>query len=89
MSQRQWLRERRNATQSLADVDVKFSEAKGYRVGAGVKLGITSVNLEYQNLTYDKTKLEEAGVFSPGYSRSDVELENSSWILSVSFPIAI
>lgn len=71
------------------DVDEKFSDAKGYRVGAGVKLGITSLNLEYQTLKYDKTEIQEVGVFTPGYSRGDVELENSTWILSVSFPIAI
>ena len=70
-------------------VDEKFTSGNGYRIGAGVKLGITSVNLEYQNIKYDKTEISEVGAFSPGFSRSDIELENSSWILSVSFPIAL
>lgn len=71
------------------NVDEKFSEAHGYRVGAGIKLGIASVNLEYQNLTYDKTEIKEVGVFTPGYKTSSIELENSSWILSASFPISL
>ncbi|MFY7994230.1 MAG: outer membrane beta-barrel protein [Bacteriovoracaceae bacterium] len=71
------------------NVDAKFKEAKGYRVGAGIKLGITSLNLEYQDIKYDKTEIQEVGVFTPGSSYSNVNLENQSWILSVSFPIAI
>lgn len=71
------------------NVDEKFTQAKGYRVGAGIKLSIVSLNLEYQDLTYEKTELQEVGVFNPGYSRGDVELKNQSWILSVSFPISI
>jgi len=70
-------------------VDVKFKKAKGYRVGAGIKLGIASLNLEYQDLKYDDTEVEEAGVFNPGTSYSNVELNNESWILSVSFPIGL
>lgn len=70
-------------------VDEKFSDAKGYRIGAGIKLGITSLNLEYQNIKYDKTEINEAGTFNPNYSTNDIELKNSSWILSVSFPISL
>jgi len=71
------------------DVDEKFSSANGYRIGAGIKLGITSINLEYQKLKYDKTEVDEVGTFSTGFSSGDIELENSSWILSVSFPISL
>lgn len=71
------------------DVNLKFSDGTGYRVGAGVKLGITSVNLEYQDLTYDKTKVEEVGIFNPGYQTKDLELKNASWVLSVSFPFSL
>lgn len=71
------------------NVDLKFKDARGYRLGGGVKLGIASLNLEYQDLTYDKTEIEDvAGVFSGG-NTNKVELDNQSWILSVSFPISI
>jgi hypothetical protein len=34
--------------------DVKFKGVDGYRVGAGVRVLITSLNLEYQKLSYDE-----------------------------------
>ena len=71
------------------DVDEKFSSANGYRIGAEIKLGITSINLEYQKLKYDKTEVDEVGTFPTGFSSGDIELENSSLILSVSFPISL
>lgn len=66
-------------------VDVNFTDGKGYRVGAGVHFAFVSVNLEYQDLKYDKTKIEGGGVFSG--SELDTDLTNKSYILSVGFPI--
>lgn len=71
------------------NVDEKFSDAHGYRIGAGIKLGIISLNLEYQALKYDTTDINEVGTFNPGYSTSNIHLDTSAWILSASFPIAI
>lgn len=71
------------------EVDAKFKSGQGYRIGAGVKLGFASLNVEYQNMKYDDTVLQEVGVFTPNATRSDVELSNESMILSVSFPVAI
>jgi len=71
------------------NVDLRFSEARGYRVGGGIKLAAVSLNLEYENLVYDKTNVDEVGSFTPGYSSDDLELDNSSWILSVSFPFSL
>lgn len=71
------------------NVDLRFSEARGYRLGGGLKLGHVSLNLEYEALTYDKTNVDEIGTFTSGYSRDDIELDNSSWILSVSFPFTL
>lgn len=71
------------------NVNLKFSDGTGYRIGAGVKLGITSLNLEYQDLTYDKTKVQEVGIFTPGFASNDVEHKNSTWVLSVSFPFSL
>jgi hypothetical protein len=47
------------------------------------------VNVEYQSVKYDETLIEDVGVFTPNTTRGDIELDNSSTILSVSFPIAI
>ena len=72
------------------NVDVKFKDAKGYRVGAGIKLGIASLNLEYQDLTYDETEVKEVGntTFNNA-ATNNVKLDNQSWVVSVSFPIAL
>lgn len=71
------------------NVKERFESGSGYRVGAGIKLAMVSLNAEYQKITYDNTRLEEVGVFTPNYSRGDVEYKNESMVLSVSFPITI
>lgn len=68
--------------------DVKFKDGTGYRIGAGIKLGIASLNLEYQNLKYDKTKIQSVGNFGTN-SVSDTNHDNNTWIASVSFPIGL
>ena len=70
-------------------LDVKFSDGTGYRIGTGLKLYIVSLNLEYQNINYEKSTLESIGPFNPGSTFSGVDLENESWIVSVSFPLEI
>ena len=67
--------------------DVKFQEAKGYRVGAGFHLQSVSLNLEYQDLKYGSTTLQKFGPFSGAAAFTDVNLKNKSWIASVSFPL--
>lgn len=71
------------------NVDVRFSGASGYRLGAGFKVLLVSVNLEYQKLDYGTTTLEQLGPFSAGTNFDSVKLSNSSVILSVSFPLAM
>lgn len=68
-------------------VDFEFKDGTGFRVGAGIKLTMVSVNLEYQKIDYDETELSDAGVFTG--TTSDVEQTNKSMVLSVSFPIAL
>ena len=70
------------------NVDEKFSEANGYRIGAGIKLSIVSLNLEYQNINYDKTDIREIGIFNPGYRTSNIHLDTAAWVLSASLPIS-
>ncbi|KYG66412.1 hypothetical protein AZI86_05015 [Bdellovibrio bacteriovorus] len=65
-------------------VDAKFTEGTGYRVGAGVHFAFVSVNLEYQDMKYNKTTLESVGPFAG--PDLDYDLTNKSYILSVGFP---
>lgn len=67
--------------------DFKFDNASGYRLGVGFKFLLVSLNLEYQQIKYGTATLEQAGAFTPGTVFDDVELENKSWIGSVSFPL--
>lgn len=71
------------------NVDEKFKKARGYRVGAGIKLWAASLNLEYQDIKYKQTDIDEVGVFNTGYSTSDSQLKTQSWVMSVSFPISL
>jgi len=67
--------------------DLKFTEAKGYRIGTGFRILAFSLNLEYQDLKYGQTTFEQIGPFSPGTSLNSVDLENKTWLVSASFPI--
>lgn len=73
--------------EASGNLDVKFSGASGYRIGAGFRVAVVSLNLEYQQIKYDRTTLEQLGPFSASTSTSDVSLHDNAWILGVSFPI--
>lgn len=75
--------------ESSGGYDVKFTQAQGYRVGAGFQFFLVSLNLEYQDVKYKNTNLEQAGPFAPGSNLDNTELKNKSWIVGVSFPIAL
>lgn len=64
-------------------IDYKFEEANGWRLGAGIRVSMVSLNLEYQELKYDKTQASLAGV---PVSSDSSELSNKALIGSVSFP---
>lgn len=70
-------------------LDVKFKDMEGYRVGAGIYVGIVSVNLEFQKAKYDSVDLEKVGPFSGPEDIKSVNLDDESYIVSVSFPIAL
>ncbi len=72
-----------------ANVNEKFKSGLGFRVGAGFNIAFVSLNIEYQKIKYDKTEIQDVGVFAVNSSRDDIELDNDSMILSVSFPLAI
>lgn len=71
------------------DIDVKFTDGTGYRVGAGFRVSSVSLNLEYQKLDYDSTSLQEFGPFDPNENFDNVNFNSESWIASVSFPFEL
>lgn len=71
------------------NVDVRFESGSGYRVGAGIKMSVVSLNVEYQKIKYSETRFESLGPIAANDVRQDSELENDSMVLSVSFPLAI
>ncbi len=68
------------------NLDLKFKNGKGLKLGAGFRVKSFSINVEFQDLTYNKTKVESLGPFATNISSDDIELNNQSYILSVSFP---
>lgn len=75
--------------ESTGSFDVKFKDAKGYRVGLGFLLAVVSLNLEYENLSYDSADLQKLGPFSSVGDFDNVDLDNTAWIVSVSFPMSL
>jgi hypothetical protein len=69
--------------------DANFKNATGYRVGAGFRVSAVSLNIEYQQPKYGQSTLEQVGPFSPGSTFDNVNLENKSWIASLSFPLEL
>ncbi len=69
-------------------VDLKFTEAKGQRFGAGLHVAMFSVNIEYQNVKYKSTELEKLGPFTDINAQDNIELTESGYVASVSFPIS-
>lgn len=72
--------------QASGNLDAKLEDATGYRVGAGLRFMMLSLNLEYQNLKYDKVSVQTSGGGINFGSFSNVHPKNESWIASVSFP---
>lgn len=68
-------------------VDVKFEDGTGYRVGAGFRIAMFSVNLEYQAMKYAKTIFEKIGPITG--SSDNLRYSNDSFILSGSFPLEL
>jgi hypothetical protein len=73
--------------EGIGQVDVKYKDLKGYRIGAGLYIGVVSLNLEYENSKYDTTEFEKLGPISG--DTDDITGDNKYYILSVSFPVSL
>jgi hypothetical protein len=70
-------------------LDLKFKEANGWRVGAGVYIASVSLNVEYQDLTYNSTEIQNYGVINRSGGTSKVDASNRGYSLSLSFPVEL
>lgn len=69
-------------------VDLKFKEAQGWRLGAGIHIAAVGVNIEYQDLKYNSTEVESLGPVAVNNNTS-VDADTRGYSLSVSFPIEL
>ncbi len=70
------------------NVDMKFTDARGSRVGGGIRFAALSINLEYENMTYNRSNIESIGSLDID-SSTDVDLDSAGYLLSVSFPLSL
>ena len=69
-------------------LDLKFKDARGYRVGGGVHFAALAVNLEYEDLTYQNTDIQSYGILNATGS-SDVDMTQRGTVVSLSFPFEL
>ncbi|MFM6928920.1 MAG: outer membrane beta-barrel protein [Bdellovibrio sp.] len=62
--------------------DVKFDDPKGLKLGVGFKIFVVSLNVEYMDVKYDKSRVE-----APITADLDSKLHNKIGLVSVSFPM--
>lgn len=71
--------------EKIGNIDGKYEEMKGYRVGVGLYVKVVSINLEYQDAKYGKIEINDGTTIT----NNAVKPEQKSTVLSVSFPIAL
>ena len=71
-----------------SNLDYKFNDGTGYRIGAGVRLSMVSLNLEYQRIKYASTTFENAAFFT-NKNTDAIKFDGEAWIASVSFPLEL
>ena len=68
----------------INNVDVKFKEQTGYRVGVGFYVAVVSLNLEYQDTKFNKLE-SESGITG---TTDSITGDDKAWIAIVSFPVS-
>ena len=67
-------------------VDLKFKDLNGYKVGFGIRFAKVGASVEYQDATYDKVEVQDAGPLS---GITNMDLKQRGWIGQLSFPISL
>ena len=75
-------------TAGALNIDMKFTDARGYRVGAGIHILAVSLNLEYQDLTYNNSTIESFGNVTVNQT-SKVDATQRGYAVSLGFPIEL
>jgi hypothetical protein len=77
-----------NPTAGTSGLDLRFRDARGWRLGAGLYIRRVGVNLEYQDLTYSGADVQSFGSIPVS---NDVRVDTGSrgYALSLTFPIAL
>lgn len=70
-------------------LDVRFRDGRGYRIGAGFRVSLISINLEYQDISYDTAEIQKIGPFNSGTTFSGNPFSAKSWLVGVSFPLQL
>ncbi|MBC7743016.1 MAG: hypothetical protein H7061_12520 [Bdellovibrionaceae bacterium] len=70
-------------------VNLKFTEPRGWRLGAGLHAGPVGISLEYQNLMYNKTEIQSVGNVASGATVNNVDETTKGYALSLSFPVEL
>lgn len=68
-------------------LNVRFEQPEGWRVGAGIKLASMSLNVEYQDLSFDRTDIQSLGTV--GTAATDVDFDLDGYTFSLSFPLEL
>ena len=70
-------------------VNLKFNDARGWRLGAGMHLLMLSLNLEYQRIIYGSTALIQPGPFPTGTTFNGISFTDRGFVASVSLPLGL
>ena len=70
------------------NIDLKFTNARGYRVGGGIHIMAVSLNLEYQDITYNNSIIESAGPVALNRETA-VDANQRGYAVSLGFPISL
>jgi hypothetical protein len=67
--------------------NVRFTDPKIWKLGAGIRYRFLSVNVEYLNGKYDSVDILNVGPLTGNYASA--KATRNSWLLSVSFPLSL
>jgi hypothetical protein len=65
-----------------------FSDGRGWKVGAGFRVSIVSINVEYMRLNFHSASVDIDGGSSVG-SSSDITHKQDAWLAGISFPLTL
>lgn len=68
--------------------DLRFNDPRGYRMGVGFHIGAVSLNLEYEDLTFQNTEIQSFGGIG-GSAATAVDFDSRGYMASLSFPIEL